>query len=97
MATRAGTAIGRLAGIARRGATAHHAPPFAAGTRGASSPPDPRTVSRGENLVRMWLDKPGRFGLKIHNVHTFSAGNGIVSRRNPDRRLRPGEGPNGCR
>ena len=94
---RAGTAVGGLAGIARRGATAHHATPFAAGTRGASAPPDSRAVSRGENLVRRRLDKPGRFELKTRHVHAFSAGNGIVSRRNPDRRLRCGEGQNGYR
>jgi len=57
----------------------------------ASAPPDSRAFSRGENLVRRRLDKPGRFGLKTHHVHAFAAGNDIVSRRNFDGRLRRGE------
>jgi phosphoglycerol transferase MdoB-like AlkP superfamily enzyme len=46
LAAGAETAIGRLAGIARRRATAHHPPPLPAGGRGISPPSDPRTFSR---------------------------------------------------
>src|SRR5665213_2794716 len=50
MAARAGTAAGRLARAARRGAAAHQPPPLSAGRRGAAARPDPQAFSRSGNL-----------------------------------------------